>query len=149
MINLHLALPRRNTVACILPPVIAALLSCVFITVRPIADLSGSFAFLVSTLQFLYFYPAGTLSTLIESSGQSGTYLQSSNLSAHSTVVFVAAIIALCFLGGVIALAYSDLVLYFAILCNRHLPQGDAFPNETIGARLVCGFGLAIVALIG
>jgi len=83
MIDLHLVLPRRNTVACILPPVIAALLSCVFITVRPIADLSGSFAFLVSTLQFLYFYPAGTLSTLIESSGQFGTHLQSFDMSAH------------------------------------------------------------------
>jgi hypothetical protein len=71
MIRLHFGLPDRNVVACLLPPVIAALLSCVFITVRPIADLSGSFAFLVSTLQFLYFYPAGTLSTLIESSGES------------------------------------------------------------------------------
>ena len=71
MIRLHFGLPDRNVIACLLPPVIAALLSCVFITVRPIADLSGSFAFLVSTLQFLYFYPAGTLSTLIESSGKS------------------------------------------------------------------------------
>ena len=64
-------------------------------------------------------------------------------------IPLLAAIVALCFLGGVIALAYSDLILYFAILCNRHLPQGDSLPNETIGARLVCGFGLAIVALIG
>jgi hypothetical protein len=72
-------LPRRNTVACILPPIIAALLSCIFITVRPIADLSGNFAFLVSTLQFLYFYPAGTLSTLIESSGGFKTSLYRSS----------------------------------------------------------------------
>lgn len=147
MIRLHLGLPDRNVVACLLPPVIAALLSCVFITVRPIADLSGSFAFLVSTLQFLYFYPAGTLSTLIESSGESHSRFSLMNLRLRCSSSSIC-LPALCFLGAVVALAYSDLVLYFAILCNRHLSLPDNVEGETIGARVVCAFGLVIIALI-
>jgi hypothetical protein len=55
---------------------------------------------------------------------------------------------ALCFLGAVVALAYSDLVLYFAILCNRQLSLPDNVEGEAIGARVVCAFGLVIIALI-
>lgn len=62
---------RRDTLAELLPPVLAAFIASVLIVVRPIAQISGSFGFLVSTLQFLYFYPAGTLSALVETTSMS------------------------------------------------------------------------------
>lgn len=62
---------RRDTLAELLPPVLAAFIASVLIVVRPIAQISGSFGFLVSTLQFLYFYPAGTLSALVETTSRS------------------------------------------------------------------------------
>lgn len=54
--------------AHLLPPVLAAFLSCLFIVVRPLAGLSPPYAFLILTIQILYFYPSGTLIAQLVSS---------------------------------------------------------------------------------
>ncbi|KAJ9122833.1 hypothetical protein QFC24_003869 [Naganishia onofrii] len=87
-------LPSRSQAAQLLPPVLAAFLSCLFIVINPLAALSPPFSFLVLTIQILYFYPSGTLVAQIESS-------------------------ALAFAGAFVGLGYSNLFLYFAVLANR------------------------------
>ncbi|KAJ9092812.1 hypothetical protein QFC21_006688 [Naganishia friedmannii] len=127
-------LPSRNRAAQLLPPVLAAFLSCLFIVINPLASLSSSFSFLVLTIQILYFYPSGTLVAQIESS-------------------------ALAFAGALVGLGYSDLFLYFAVLANRRVSApsttSDEQPGvavdeqnrESIWARTACALGVAVLFL--
>lgn len=67
--------------------------------------------------------------------------------------------LALCFLGAVTSIGYSLLILYFAVLCNRSLPNpsvagsddsmnasgNETLTEETVGARAVCAVGLMVL----
>jgi hypothetical protein len=130
---MHL-LPSRSQAAQLLPPVLAAFLSCLFIVINPLASLSPPFSFLVLTIQILYFYPSGTLVAQIESS-------------------------ALAFAGAFIGLGYSNLFLYFAVLANRTV-RGlsttldndpgvavDEQNRESVWARTACALGVAALFL--
>jgi hypothetical protein len=103
--------------AQLFPPVLAAFLSCLFIVIRPIADLSPPYSFLILTIQILYFYPSGTLVAQVESS-------------------------ALAFVGALFSLGYANLFLWFAVLANRGHNDG-----ESVWARVACSLGLAALAI--
>lgn len=109
-------IPRHT--ATLIPPVLAAFLSCLFIVIRPLARLSPPYAFLILTIQILYFYPSGTLVAQLESS-------------------------ALAFVGACVSLGFGNLVLWLAVVANR---RGDG--GESVGARTACALGLAVLALV-
>jgi hypothetical protein len=115
---MELRIPITHAQAAqLLPPVLAAFLSCLFIVIRPVAALSPRYSFLILTIQILYFYPSGTLVAQVESS-------------------------ALAFVGALIGLGYSNLFLWFAVLANRGHGGG-----ESVWARTACALGLTVLAI--
>jgi hypothetical protein len=107
--NMELRIPITHAQAAqLLPPVLAAFLSCLFIVIRPVAALSPRYSFLILTIQILYFYPSGTLVAQVESS-------------------------ALAFVGALIGLGYSNLFLWFAVLANRG--HGGGAVSRSHGVR--------------
>ncbi|KAJ9119016.1 hypothetical protein QFC22_003505 [Naganishia vaughanmartiniae] len=125
-------IPSGKRAAQLMPPVLAAFLSCLFIVINPLASLSPPFSFLVLTIQILYFYPSGTLVAQIESS-------------------------ALAFAGALVGLAYSNLFLYFAVLANRTVRGQSTISDnepgvtvdeqnrESVWARTACALGLTVL----